>query len=250
MLKFSGYSWLIGGPIGWSGFVMNLVTCEIKPHGVKLAFRRRVVCDTPQGTRTNCRVQWHEGYKIHFMCSSQCDDFMTKPAIDASTSNQNSLDLWGWTDTPTDILPEGSARCVQSFDDSLDFAIRMTYRISLRSSSLWEPRHPLLKVFFRLWIDTSIPSSKKKKRSCLVCMSCFHHISLFWKFLRLSNQWNKVWGMGSTSDPEVVIRWLHGTKKKRWGFDTPSFPFGVLKDVVMILPQVHLRKPCYDFTFL
>ena len=50
------------------------------------------------------------------------------------------------TDTPTDILPEGSARCVQSFDDSLDFAIRMTYRISLRSSSLWEPRHPLLKV--------------------------------------------------------------------------------------------------------
>ena len=23
-----------------------------------------------------------------------------------------------------------------------------------------------------------------------------------------------------------------------------------LKDVVMILPQVHLRKPCYDFTFL
>ena len=40
----------------------------------------------------------------------------------------------------------GSARCVQSFDDSLDFAIRMTYRISLRSSSLWEPRHPLLKV--------------------------------------------------------------------------------------------------------
>ena len=43
--------------------------------------------------------------------------------------------------------PKGSARCVQSFDDSLDFAIRMTYRISLRSSSLWEPRHPLLKVF-------------------------------------------------------------------------------------------------------
>jgi hypothetical protein len=50
------------------------------------------------------------------------------------------------TDTPTDILPEGSARCVQSFDDSLDFAIRITYRISLRSSSIWEPRHPLLKV--------------------------------------------------------------------------------------------------------
>ncbi len=24
----------------------------------------------------------------------------------------------------------------------------------------------------------------------------------------------------------------------------------VLDRVVMILPQVHLRKPCYDFTFL
>jgi hypothetical protein len=44
--------------------------------------------------------------------------------------------------------PKGSARCVQNFDDSLDFAIRITYRISLRSSSIKEPRHPLLKVFF------------------------------------------------------------------------------------------------------
>ncbi len=40
----------------------------------------------------------------------------------------------------------GSAMCVQNFDDSRGFAIRITYRISLRSSSLWEPRHPLLKV--------------------------------------------------------------------------------------------------------
>ncbi len=45
--------------------------------------------------------------------------------------------------------PKGSARCVQSFDDSLDSAIRITYRISLRSSSLWEPRHPSLKVLWR-----------------------------------------------------------------------------------------------------
>ena len=46
----------------------------------------------------------------------------------------------------------GSASCVQNFDDSLGFAIRITYRISLRSSSLWEPRHPLLKVFVRYFI--------------------------------------------------------------------------------------------------
>ena len=39
-----------------------------------------------------------------------------------------------------------SAMCVQKFCDSRGLAIRITYRISLRSSSLWEPRHPLLKV--------------------------------------------------------------------------------------------------------
>ena len=39
--------------------------------------------------------------------------------------------------------------CVQNLDDSRGLAIRITYRISLRSSSLWEPRHPLLKVLIR-----------------------------------------------------------------------------------------------------
>ncbi|KAI9069420.1 hypothetical protein FKP32DRAFT_1537447, partial [Trametes sanguinea] len=42
-----------------------------------------------------------------------------------------------------------SARCVQRFDDSLNSAIHITYRISLRSSSMREPRDPLLKVVFR-----------------------------------------------------------------------------------------------------
>ncbi len=40
------------------------------------------------------------------------------------------------------------AICVQRFDGSLRSAIRITYRISLRSSSLPEPRDPLLKVVF------------------------------------------------------------------------------------------------------
>ena len=39
-----------------------------------------------------------------------------------------------------------SAMCVQNLNDSRGLAIRITYRISLRSSSLWEPRHPPLKV--------------------------------------------------------------------------------------------------------
>ena len=52
-------------------------------------------------------------------------------------------------DTQTDILSgiPDSARCVQRFDDSRS-AIHTTYRILLRSSSLREPRDPLLKVVF------------------------------------------------------------------------------------------------------
>jgi hypothetical protein len=61
------------------------------------------------------------------------------------TKHQN---LEGIRDTQTDVpsgIPEG-ARCVQRLDDSLDSAIHTSYRISLRSSSMWEPRDPLLKV--------------------------------------------------------------------------------------------------------
>ena len=38
--------------------------------------------------------------------------------------------------------PKGSAMCVQKFDDSQSSAIRITYRISLRSSSFQKPRYP------------------------------------------------------------------------------------------------------------
>ena len=44
------------------------------------------------------------------------------------------------------VAEANSAICVQNFDDSLNSAIHITYRISLRSSSLREPRYPLLRV--------------------------------------------------------------------------------------------------------
>jgi hypothetical protein len=74
----------------------------------------------------------------------------------------------GFADTQTSMLPgkPGSAMCVQNFNDSRGLAIRITYRISLRSSSLWEPRHPLLKVvsviFLRLHRVT-----KGRRQTCL-----------------------------------------------------------------------------------
>jgi hypothetical protein len=52
---------------------------------------------------------------------------------------------------PARIL--AGAMCVQRFDDSLNSAIHITYRISLRSSSMPEPRDPLLKVLIHLCFE-------------------------------------------------------------------------------------------------
>ena len=41
----------------------------------------------------------------------------------------------------------------------------MTYRISLRSSSIWEPRHPLLKVFDSLLVSFT---SLRTMKVCLI----------------------------------------------------------------------------------
>src|SRR5215469_14401691 len=75
----------------------------------------------------------------------------------ANTQYQAGLE--GCNDARTGIpsgIP-GGAMCVQRFDDSLNSAIHITYRISLRSSSMPEPRDPLLKV---LTIDTKLRNTK------------------------------------------------------------------------------------------
>ncbi len=61
---------------------------------------------------------------------------------------QHQAQLEGCNDARTGMpsgIPKG-AMCVQRFDDSLNSAIHITYRILLRSSSMPEPRDPLLKV--------------------------------------------------------------------------------------------------------
>ena len=109
-------------------------------------------------------MQWVCCFHLGSFTLLPCGETHKRPTP-ASTEKYSSR--WGWTDTPTDIPPEGGASCVQNFDDSLDFAIRMTYRISLRSSSLWEPRHPLLNVFFILLFFELIILSKKYKTTLI-----------------------------------------------------------------------------------
>ena len=143
----------------------------------------------------------------------------------------------GFADTQISILPAitGSAMCVQRFDDSRGYADRITYRISLRSSSLWEPRHPLLKVVWHLRhmrggelthkiVRTSTAPSFLHVKLTNVIDVCFYNIIV------------------STTISQSLILEIRSSGH--------LFRSGGASLVVMILPQVHLRKPCYDFTFL
>ena len=84
-----------------------------------------------------------------------CKKTTTPSTQHIPTVTTHKVCCWGgFANTQKGILlgVPRSAMCVQNFDDSRRYAIRITYRISLRSSSLCEPRHPLLKVVRHLRI--------------------------------------------------------------------------------------------------
>ena len=159
MLKFSGSSCLIGGP-NESGTVSG--RRPFLPGRRRSAGMRQAAC---------ARLVSRESPPKRAPSTTLCGR-----AREASFTRLGALGAWELRNTqsppPRPRQPEGpeerrgewcqqtlrqacsqeypgSARCVQSFDDSLDSASRKTYRISLRSSSLWEPRHPSLKVLQR-----------------------------------------------------------------------------------------------------
>ena len=142
--------------------------------------------------------------------------------------------------------------CVQNLDDSQSFAIRITYRISLRSSSLWEPRHPLLKVVPRYGILMLGWGSKPK----FLAPETLNSWSLksISRYLVGSHRF-AVRRRGNWSRWVKVERRVTGctTRGNSSAYASTLFALKEIMDllgVVMILPQVHLRKPCYDFTFL
>ena len=72
------------------------------------------------------------------------------------------------------------AICVQRFDGSRNSAIHTTYRISLRSSSIREPRYPLLRVVFG-WCERAAeprqPSMLQKALMFGVCWVRYRKIT-------------------------------------------------------------------------
>ena len=138
----------------------------------------------------------------------------------------------------------GSAMCVQRFDDSRNSAIRITYRILLRSSSMPEPRDPLLKVFaalLRRFIFRRAPIG------AIVCgrpPSRLPDRDLRAAALRRPDNRIEVTCRGGLAPRPPRERFRHRVREE----EPPPGRRG--PDSVMILPQVHLRKPCYDFYFL
>ena len=150
-------------------------------------------------------------------------------------------------------LAEASgAICVQRFDGSRNSAIHTTYRISLRSSSIREPRYPLLRVVIGL---------KQRKTDCL---SRLLKRCLVWGGKKVRQELPTPGSPKEMNIPHVERRppdlkprlespgqgtgarnpdRLPGWRGKRWVTRVDSIDS-------MILPQVHLRKPCYDFSFL
>jgi hypothetical protein len=133
--------------------------------------------------------------------------------------------LEGSNDARTGMPPgiPGGAMCVQRLDDSLNSAIHITYRISLRSSSMPEPRDPLLKVLTDLANLLRLQSSDR----------------VHWCLRRARARERMPPGGREAGPPKQ-----QGTINTGGRLD-PEGPHSV-----MILPQVHLRKPCYDFYFL
>ena len=178
MLKFSGYPCLIGGQSRWVD--------------------RPATGDAERG--------------LHCARGHQPPSLPWEPAAREAGEAHHQAVLEGCNDAPTGMppgVPRG-AMCVQRFDDSLKSAIRITSRISLRSSSMPEPRDPSLKVFvFYRHAQTA--------RSRVGLVGPLTGL--------LARRSNRVGTQGWESRAQ-------GPRS------------------VMILPQVHLRKPCYDFYFL
>jgi hypothetical protein len=131
MLKFSGYSYLIRGQSS------DMAHCWPATGGDFQNERKFTAFKAPQD-RSLLFGHAPGGSEAHHQATlEECNDARTG-------------------------MPPGMPRgamCVQRFDDSLNSAIHITYRISLRSSSMPEPRDPLLKVLNLIYQDSDVTNS-------------------------------------------------------------------------------------------
>jgi hypothetical protein len=136
-----------------------------------------------------------------------------------------------------------SAVYVQIPIGSRNSAIHNAYHTSLRPSSLFEPRHPSLKVVRKI-------SAERKPRTRR------HKGGTKEKVQRRPDSWSREGIRRSAPTPTLPTNPYTGASTQDSCASIPTQGFtevrshGVVGCVRMILPQVHLRKPCYDFSFL
>ena len=148
----------------------------------------------------------------------------------------------------------GNAICVQSLDDSLNSAIHITYRISLRSSSLREPRYPSTGVVVRV-VGCGQPTGvdrpqvgwgggkpRDDKRRTTPSRTT--------RALTLGRMPTRPQPAQHPSEEEATREGARRGRPEGRPRPESQFARGSEWIPVMILPQVHLRKPCYDFSFL
>ena len=123
---------------------------------------------------------------------------------------RRDTDWWGWTDTPTDILPEGSARCVQSFDDSLilQFAWRIAFHCVLHRCGSQD---------IHCWKCFTFCITPDRIRSNL---ALHFHGSVVLEVLDALTKGKKGW-------PEGRVRLVPWDVKVRSGFNWSSFRFAI-----------------------
>jgi hypothetical protein len=142
------------------------------------------------------------------------------------------------------------ATCVQRLDGSRDSAIHTKYRISLRSSSMREPRYPLPRVVLTYRIRRTpnrTPSLGRQGSAnslddpwrgfapgfvCAAEKAAPVHRQARHRIQPTDQESPRPKG------PEPPVCFYRFTGRSARQVST------------MILPQVHLRKPCYDFSFL
>ena len=144
------------------------------------------------------------------------------------------------------------ATCVQKLDGSRDSAIHTKYRILLRSSSMREPRYPLPRVV----CDYKEATPHEHTANGTSWNGQFFNLNFLGTsragvLLRQRNEHEDPKrpstphfnGMPRGSDERAPNPSWHGCGNMFSGRSA-------LQASTMILPQVHLRKPCYDFSFL
>lgn len=157
------------------------------------------------------------------------------------------------------------ATCVQRLDDSRDSAIHTKYRILLRSSSMREPRYPLPRVVCAT--VTTTPPRRARDRGdgralvrSVVPWRVPRRGSLYARGGRREAPLARARGTRGAGAPgasrtrprveEAGSRPLLRPPSREGCVTTCSRVVLLRRVSTMILPQVHLRKPCYDFSFL